>query len=252
MPDLEGKVAIITGGADGIGRASVELFAEEGASVVISDIQDEKGRELERELSQRGLRCAYVHADVSDPADVKALIDEALSRFGRLDALFNNAGIEGQPAPTADTTLEEFDRIINVNLKGVFFGTKYAIPAMLKNGGGSIVNNASVAGLVGFQGVSAYCASKGGVVQLTRASALDYATQGIRVNCLCPGVIDTPMVKRAFEATPEMGERIGQMEPIGRMGRPREVAELALFLASERSSFITGAIIPVDGGLVAQ
>jgi NAD(P)-dependent dehydrogenase (short-subunit alcohol dehydrogenase family) len=252
MPDLEGKVAIITGGADGIGRASVELFAEEGASVVISDIQDEKGRELERELSQRGMACAYVRADVSKPSDVEALVNEALSRFGRLDALFNNAGIEGQPAPTADTTLEEFDRIINVNLKGVFFGTKYAIPAMLENGGGSIVNNASVAGLVGFQGVSAYCASKGGVVQLTRASALDYATQGIRVNCLCPGVIDTPMVQRAFEATPEMGEQIGQMEPIGRMGRPREVAELALFLASERSSFITGAIIPVDGGLVAQ
>jgi NAD(P)-dependent dehydrogenase (short-subunit alcohol dehydrogenase family) len=166
--------------------------------------------------------------------------------------LFNNAGIEGVQAPTADTSLEDWERVIDINLKGVFLGLKHGIKAMLQRGGGTIINNASVAGLVGFPNIPAYCASKGGVVQLTRTAALEYATQGIRVNCLCPGVIDTPMVDRFTGGNADAEAQMTAMEPVGRIGRPREVAELALFLASDRSSFVTGAVIPVDGGFVAR
>jgi NAD(P)-dependent dehydrogenase (short-subunit alcohol dehydrogenase family) len=176
----------------------------------------------------------------------------ALSHYGRLDVLFNNAGIEGEQATTADATLDNWDRVIDINLKGVFLGLKYGIEAMLRNGGGSIINNASVAGLVGFPGIPAYCASKGGVVQLTRTAALECATQGVRINCLCPGVIETPMVERFTQGNPEAQVQMREMEPVGRLGRAKEVAELALFLASDRSSFITGAVIPVDGGFVAR
>jgi NAD(P)-dependent dehydrogenase (short-subunit alcohol dehydrogenase family) len=171
---------------------------------------------------------------------------------GRLDVLFNNAGIEGEQAPTADTTLDNWDRVIGINLRGVFLGCKYGIEAMLRTGGGAIVNNASVAGLVGFAGIPAYCAAKGGVVQLTRTAALEYATRGVRVNCLCPGVIDTPMVQRFTRDDAKARAQMEMLEPVGRMGTPREVAELALFLASDRSSFVTGAVIPVDGGFVAR
>jgi NAD(P)-dependent dehydrogenase (short-subunit alcohol dehydrogenase family) len=180
------------------------------------------------------------------------MVHLALSQYGRLDVLFNNAGIEGDQAPTADATLDNWERVIGINLKGVFLGVKHGIKAMLEHGGGSIINNASVAGLVGFAGIPAYCASKGGVVQLTRTAALEYATQGVRVNCLCPGVIDTPMVERFTHGQREAEQQMQAMEPVGRFGTAREVAELALFLASDRSSFITGAVIPVDGGFVAR
>jgi NAD(P)-dependent dehydrogenase (short-subunit alcohol dehydrogenase family) len=179
------------------------------------------------------------------------MVHLALSQYGRLDVLFNNAGIEGEQAPTADATIDNWERVLAINLKGVFFGMKHGIRAMLQ-GGGSIVNNASVAGLVGFAGIPAYCASKGGVVQLTRTAALEYATQGIRVNCLCPGVIDTPMVERFTHDNPEARAQLSALEPVARLGKAAEVAELALFLASDRSSFITGAVIPVDGGFVAR
>ena len=252
MGELEGKVAVITGAASGIGRAAVELFAEEGAVVLAADVQDDAGQALADELAARGRTCVFVHADVSKESDAAAMADLALSQYGRLDVLFNNAGIEGEQAPTADATIDNWERVIAINLTGVFLGLKHGIRAMLRNGGGSIINNASVAGLVGFPGIPAYSASKGGVIQLTRTAALEYAEQGIRVNCLCPGVIETPMVERFTHDNPDALAQLTQLEPVGRLGRPQEVAQLALFLGSDRSSFITGAIIPVDGGFVAR
>lgn len=252
MNELKNKVAIVTGGASGIGRATVELFTREGAAVVAADVTDEAGQQLADAIRGAGGSCTFVHADVSSEAEVEAMVQFALSHYGRLDVLFNNAGIEGDQAPTAEATTENWDRVIGVNLKGTFFGLKHGIAAMLGRGGGSIINNASVAGLVGFAGISAYCASKGGVVQLTKTAALEYAAQGIRVNCVCPGVIDTPMVQRFTHGDPVITAQFTALEPVGRLGRASEVAELALFLASDRSSFVTGAAIPVDGGFVAR
>jgi NAD(P)-dependent dehydrogenase (short-subunit alcohol dehydrogenase family) len=252
MAELESKIAIVTGAASGIGRAAVELFAAEGAVVIAADVQDEAGQALADELARAGSTCAYVHVDVSRESDVEAMVRLALSQYGRLDVLFNNAGIEGEQAPTAQATVENWQRVIDVNLKSVFLGLKYGIEAMLRGGGGSVINNASVAGLVGFAGIPAYCASKGGVVQLTRTAALEYAAQGVRVNCLCPGIIDTPMVERFTHDNAEAVAQMEALEPVGRFGTPKEVAQLALFLASDRSSFITGAVIPVDGGFVAR
>ena len=252
MNELQNKVAIVTGGSSGIGKAAVELFTDEGAVVIIADVQDDPGLALADDLAAKGRTATYVRCDVSREADIQAAVTLALSHYGRLDVLFNNAGIEGDQALTANASVENWDRVIAVNLKGVFLGMKYGIEAMLRSGGGSVINNASVAGLVGFPGIPAYCASKGGVVQLTRGAALEYATQGVRVNCLCPGVIDTPMVERFTGGSREATASMEAMEPVGRLGTAREVAELALFLASDRSSFITGAVIPVDGGFVAR
>jgi NAD(P)-dependent dehydrogenase (short-subunit alcohol dehydrogenase family) len=252
MGELSGKVAVITGAASGIGKAAAELFAREGAVVLAADISDAAGMAVADAITASGGVCSYVHADTGREADIEAMIHLALARYGRLDALFNNAGIEGSQAATADADVDNWDRVINVNLKGVFLGMKHGIKAMLQSGGGTIVNNASVAGLVGFPGIPAYCAAKGGVVQLTRTASIEYATQGVRVNCLCPGVIDTPMVERFTGGEAAATAAMTAMEPVGRLGRPEEVAELALYLCSDRSSFITGAIIPVDGGFVAR
>jgi NAD(P)-dependent dehydrogenase (short-subunit alcohol dehydrogenase family) len=248
---LENKVAIVTGAASGIGRATALLFAEEGAKVVAADWEREKGQRVAEEILDRGGDAVFVRTDVSSPHDVKQMVDQAVKTYGHLDIIFNNAGIEGHQAPTADCTLENWDRVIDINLKGVFLGMKYAIPEMLKDGGGSIINNASVAGIVGFQNIPAYCASKGGVIQLTKTAALEYAKQGIRVNAICPGVILTPMVERFLGGNEEAQRAFAAIEPVGRFGRPEEVAQLALFLASEDSSFCTGAPFVVDGGLVA-
>jgi NAD(P)-dependent dehydrogenase (short-subunit alcohol dehydrogenase family) len=252
MNELKGKVAVVTGGASGIGRAAVELFAREGAAVVAADVTDDAGQQVADDIAAAGGSCTFLHVDISKESDVEAMIQMALSHYGRLDVLFNNAGIEGDQAPTAESTVENWDRVIAINLRGTFLCLKHGIAAMLPRGGGSIVNNASVAGLVGFAGIPAYCASKGGIVQLTRTAALEYATQGIRVNCLCPGVIDTPMVRRFTHGEAAATDQFTAMEPVGRLGRASEVAELALFLASDRSSFVTGAVIPVDGGFVAR
>jgi NAD(P)-dependent dehydrogenase (short-subunit alcohol dehydrogenase family) len=249
---LAAKTAIVTGGASGIGKAAALAFAREGASVVVADWHEEAAAAVAREIADAGGKATAVRADVSREADVQSMIAAAVRAYGKLDVLFNNAGIEGNMGVvTSETPIEDWDRVIAVNLTGVFLGCKHAVPAMLRSGGGSIVNTASVAGLVGFAGIVPYAASKGGILQITRTVALEYAAQGIRVNCVCPGIIDTPMARRA---APDEAVRQGLavLHPMGRLGQPEEVAALALFLASDEASFITGAVIPVDGGLVAR
>jgi len=248
---LQDKVAVITGAASGIGRATALLFAREGARVVVADWDESGGSRIAEEIAEAGGEAVSVRTDVSQAEDVRSLINAAVEGYGRLDVLFNNAGVEGELAPTADCSLENWDSVIGINLKGVFLGMKYAIPHMVSNGGGTIINNASVAGVVGFAGLPAYCASKGGVIQLTKAAALEYAKAGIRVNAICPGVIATPMVERVLGDSEEMKKTFEALEPVGRFGTPEEVARLALFLATEDSSFCTGAPFIVDGGFVA-
>lgn len=248
---LEDKVAVITGAASGIGRATALLFAREGARVVVADWDESGGCRIAEEIAEAGGEAVSVRTDVSQAEDVRSLINAAVEGYGRLDVLFNNAGVEGELAPTADCSLENWDSVIGINLKGVFLGMKYAIPHMVSHGGGTIINNASVAGVVGFAGLPAYCASKGGVIQLTKAAALEYAKAGIRVNAICPGVIATPMVERVIGDNKEMKKSFEALEPVGRFGTPEEVARLALFLATEDSSFCTGAPFIVDGGFVA-
>jgi len=251
MGKLDGKVAIVTGAASGIGRATAALFAAEGAKVVAADWSDAEGTKAVEAITASGGAAVFVRVDVSQPDDVQAMIRKAVDLYGGVDVIFNNAGVEGEQAITADCSLENWDRVININLKGVFLGMKYALPEMLKRGGGSIINNASVAGIVGFRSIPAYCASKGGVIQLTKAAALEYAAQGIRVNAICPGVIWTPMVERFVGDNAEARKAFEAMEPVGRFGSPEEVARMALFLASDDSSFCTGAPFVVDGGFVA-
>jgi NAD(P)-dependent dehydrogenase (short-subunit alcohol dehydrogenase family) len=249
---LAGKVVIVTGAASGIGEATAMLFADEGASVIVADVDELRGQQVAGAIRRRGARALFARADVSNPDDVQAMVRVAIETYGRLDVIFNNAGIEGEMnKPTADCSLDNWHRVIEVNLTGVFLGMKYAIPEMLKNGGGSIINNASVAGLVGFAGSPAYCASKGGVVQLTKCAALEYAKQGIRVNAICPGVIWTPMVQRATGGSAETEEAFKALEPVGRFGTAEEIARMALFLACDDSAFCTGAPFIVDGGFVA-
>ncbi len=251
MGKLDGRVALITGAASGIGRATALLFAEEGAKVVVADWDEAKGRRVAEEIGRAGGSAAFVRVDVSQPEQVEAMVRTAVETYGGLHVLFNNAGVEDEEAPTADYSLEAWDRVININLRGVFLGMKYGIPQMLKGGGGSIINNASVAGLVGFPYSAAYCASKGGIIALTKAAALDYARQRIRVNVICPGVIWTPMVERVVAPSEEIRKTLESMQPIGRFGQAEEVARLALYLASDDSSFCTGAPFIVDGGYVA-
>lgn len=253
MGKLDGKVATITGAASGIGRATALLFAKEGAKVVLADWDEEKGREAAEEISRNGGSATFLRVDVSKAEDVEAMVRTALETYGRLDVLFNNAGIEGARNRTADCTLENWERVISINLTGVFLGMKYGIPAMLSSGGGSIINTASTAGLAGNAGLPAYCASKGGVVQLTKAAALEYARKGIRVNAICPGGIWTALVERytAGLSLEEMMPMVKAVHPIGRFGQPEEVAQMALFLASDESSFCTGAPFLIDGGFLA-
>jgi NAD(P)-dependent dehydrogenase (short-subunit alcohol dehydrogenase family) len=244
---LEGKVAVVTGGASGIGRATVELFHAEGASVVVADVS---GRETEV-ADRLGERALAVNVDVSDSSSVAALIDTTVTRFGALDVLHNNAGIEGTIAPLEDTDEAAFDRVVAVNLRGVYLGMRYAIPAMKARGGGSIVNTASAAGLVGMPMLSAYCATKGGVVQLTKAAGAELAPSGIRVNAICPGPIDTPLLRELGREHPEAVSGAVALTPMARQAQPEEIARVALFLASDDSSFVTGAALAADGGLTA-
>ena len=247
------KVALVTGASSGIGRATALAFAKAGYAVVLADRADIGGHGVKAEIAAAGGTALFVHCDVAEEADVRNLVDRAVATFGRLDAAFNNAGIEGKPAPTADCTEENWDRTIAVNLKGVWLCMVHEIRQMLHQGsGGVIVNCASVAGLEGVPGLPAYCASKHGVVGLTRAAALEYATSNIRVDAVCPGAIETPMLERFMASSEEARQTVISSEPVGRLGKPEEIASAVLWLCSEGASFTTGQAIAVDGGWTAR
>lgn len=252
MGELTGKVAIVTGASAGIGRAAAVALAGEGAAVVLADVDTERGEQVAREIEDKGGQARFVTADVSDDASVAALVERAVSEFGGLDLAFNNAGIEGSPAITHECTPQNWDRTLAVNLTGAWSCMRHEIPRMLERGGGSIVNCSSVAGLVGFESVPAYVASKHGLVGLTRAASLEYAQQGIRVNAICPGVIDTEMVSRFTGGQADAQAQLLASEPVGRLGRPEEIADAVVWLCSSRSSFVTGQAIAVDGGFVTR
>ncbi|WP_029933553.1 SDR family oxidoreductase [Thiomicrospira pelophila] len=246
------KVAVITGASSGIGFATAQAFAKQGAKVVIADVQVQKGEQAVAELKKMGAEAMFVKTDVSDSKQIENMIAHTLSTYQRLDFAINNAGIDGDRAPTADCTEQNWDRVIDINLKGVWLCMKNQIPQMVKQGSGCIVNISSIAGVVGFQNVPAYCASKGGVIQLTKTAALEYAKQGVRINAVCPGVIKTPMVAGVFEKDPKMEEALNAGTPIGRLGSPEEIASAIMWLCSDHAGFMNGQPLIMDGGWTAQ
>jgi len=249
--ELQNKVALVTGGTTGIGRDTAILFAKAGAKVVVSGRRETEGQETSNLIRAAGGDGLFVKSDVSKSSDVQSLVQKTVEKFGRLDIAFNNAGIEGKWIPLIEQSLEDWNAVIDINLKGTWLCLKYEIQQMLKQGGGgSIVNMSSVAGLMGAAGAGVYCASKHGVIGLTRTAALENAAHGIRVNAVCPAVIETAMSDRAF-ADPEANKRVLALHPIGRFGKPMEVAEAVLWLCSGKSSFMTGHYIVLDGGMLA-
>jgi len=249
---LNGKTCFVTGGASGIGRSTALLMAQEGAQVAIFDRDAAQGAKVLAEIQALGAEALFSRGDVTSRADIAAAIDAALDRFGRLDCAFNNAGIEGAHARLVDYDEAEFARVMAINVTGVFLCMQLEIPAMQKSGGGAIVNTASVTGLVGWRGAPAYSASKHAVIGLTRSTALECAKQGIRVNAVCPGVIETPMGARVLQENPGAREIITSRHPMQRLGAPEEVARAVVWLLSDASSFTTGHALTMDGGLVAQ
>ena len=250
MDRLRDKVALITGGGSGIGRASCLLFAEHGAKVVVADSVAEGGEQSVRDITAAGGHASFVQADVSKSADVQGMIRHTVQTYGRVDILFNNAGIEGPSAKLANYDEDAWERVIAIDLTSVYLGMKYVIPEMIQQGGGVILSTASVAGMVGFPGSGAYAAAKAGVINLTRMVALEYANKNIRVNCICPGIIATPMARRVMGERSD--DRVVRLEPIGRLGQAQDIANAALFLASDESSFATGAPFVIDGGYIAR
>ncbi len=250
MNGLQNKVAIVTGASSGIGRAVALAFAREGVKVVVSDVARDGGEETVRLIKEQGGEAIFIPCDVSQSAQVEALVKRAVETFGRLDFACNNAGIGGEAAQTADYSVDGWNKVIAINLSGVFYGMKYQIPEMLKQGGGVIVNMASILGHVGFATAPAYVAAKHGVIGLTKTAAIEYAKQGIRAVTVCPAFIHTPMVDNGLPA--DVLEQLASAHPVGRLGTPEEVAELVVFLCSDSASFITGSPFLVDGGYVAQ
>jgi NAD(P)-dependent dehydrogenase (short-subunit alcohol dehydrogenase family) len=247
-----GKVAFVTGAGNGIGRAAALAFAREGASVVVADVSEESNHETARMIEEIGGRALAVMCNVTRAEDVRGALDKTIEAFGRLDIAFNNAGVEQKKAATAELEEVEWDRIVDINLRGVFLCMKYEIPLMLKQGGGAIVNTSSGAGIIGVKEGAAYVASKHGVIGLTKSAALEYASQNIRVNAVCPGYIDTPMMDRFTGGTSEGREKVIAEEPVGRMGQPEEIAAAVLWLCSDAAAFVVGHAMVVDGGQTVQ
>ncbi len=246
---LKDKVAIITGAASGIGKATAKLFAEHGAKVVVADIDKDGGSQIVTQIQNGGNEAIFVETDVTLKVDTEKMVAQTVETYGKLDILFNNAGI-AMRLPVAELSEEDWHRCLDVNLTAVFLCAKAAIPAMLKNGCGSIINMSSIYGVVGADVRAAYVASKGGVTNLTRGMALDYAENNIRVNCICPGFVETPLVAGVIK-TPEEYQTLADKHPMRRLGQPEEIAYGALYLASDESAFVTGIALPIDGGYTA-
>ena len=252
MKEFEGKVALVTGGGSGIGRATALAFARDGARVVIGNRNVQRGEETVSMIRAAGGTASFRRTDVLVAADIEALVKHAVSEYGGLDLVFNNAGIEGEPRPLAEQTEANYDAVMDINVKGVWLSMKYEIPRMLDQGGGAIVNCSSVAGVIGFPGIGIYSASKHAVIGLTKAAALEYSAQGIRVNAVNPAVIDTEMVDRLADGMNMKKDDLTTFHPIGRLGRVEEVAEAVLWLCSDKASFVIGHSLMVDGGFTAQ
>lgn len=249
---LDGKVALVTGGSSGIGRATAPCFAKHGARVVVADVDDKGSLETLSMITDTGGQAVFVKTDVTKAADVEGMVNKAVETYGRLDCAYNNAGIEGATASIVDLDERDWDRVIDVNLKGVWLCLRYQISQMLKQDGGAIVNTASIMGLIGGTNDCGYGASKHGVAGLTKTAAIEYARQGIRVNAVCPGTIDTPMARRIAVDNAEAEKSLIERHPIGRVGQPEEIAETVVWLCSDAASFVTGHMMSVDGGYIAQ
>jgi len=247
---FKNKVVLITGGGSGIGHATALAFAKEGAKVVVADVVDSRGKEIVKMINDTGREAVFIKTDFSKPTDVENMVKMAVETYGRIDVLFNNAGIAGSPVRLAELSVEDWDRVIDINLKGVFLGSKYTIPVMLEQGKGVIINNASSSGITPIPRVSVYAAAKAGVIQLTKAMAIEYGGDNIRVNCICPGFIDTPMTSIIIPPDSESRD-YSHLWPLTKPGNPEDIAKAALYLASDDSSFVTGTSLVVDGGWLA-
>jgi NAD(P)-dependent dehydrogenase (short-subunit alcohol dehydrogenase family) len=252
MNEFKGKVALVTGGTSGIGRAAALAFAREGAKVVVAGRRAAEGEETVRLVRAQSGEAIFVATDVAEEVQVKRLTDRTQEQFGRLDIAFNNAGVEQTPTPLLEQTVETYDQVMDINVKGVWLSMKYEIPAMLKSGGGAIVNTASVLGVIAFAGMDVYNASKHAVIGLTKSAALAFGKQGIRINAVLPAVIETDMYRRFAGEDPDRRASLAALHPIGRIGTPQEIADAVIWLSSDKSSFVIGHSLLVDGGFTAQ